>query len=464
MKTCPVCGTSYDARVDFCFRDGEVLVDGPASAGSPAQAPEDEFDRPLPSADLPVAPPPNTQVPSAADLPQPRFVSSAADLPEPAFLNRETVEETAPFPTPAPSAPPRAPIPDDETLPMPLDGAGIASPVADEPAPVLPPPPPPPVAEPAPAPPAPAPEPEPEPFIPPVDSGFSPSPAPLPPIQPEPELDDWAGQEPEKEEERGGAPWALIGVAALLLLGIGGFFVWKSGQGATPEPGPVVADLDPATQVEPEPRTPNPKPVKPKAQPDPEPVPEPEVDANPSGPAPQPDARPPSEPTAPAVTSVEPTRTDPAAQPWDAPDPADTPQTGTLKLKTTPAGATLFVDGARVGAGPLDFTTTQGRHKVRAEAQGYKPQEIMISLNGESAAANLILQRDVQTQQVMLYGPADAKSVKVAGQTINALPATISLPVGRHVFTVTQADGTSFQVSQSIAQGGQANVMLLPPE
>lgn len=155
---------------------------------------------------------------------------------------------------------------------------------------------------------------------------------------------------------------------------------------------------------------------------------------------------------------------EPETQPWDTPEPADTPQNGTIKINSTPAGATLFLDGKRVGTAPYSAETTQGRHKVRAEADGYKSVEIMVSLNGDLANANLTLQRDVQTQQVMLYGPAGAKSVRVAGQTINALPATISLPIGQHVFTVTQSDGTSFQVNKSIAAGAQANVMLLPPE
>jgi hypothetical protein len=117
-----------------------------------------------------------------------------------------------------------------------------------------------------------------------------------------------------------------------------------------------------------------------------------------------------------------------------------------------------------LGTSPQSVDTNQGRHKVRAEADGYKSVEIMVSLNGKLANANLTLQRDVKTQQVMLYGPAGAKSVRVAGQTINALPASISLPLGRHVFTVTQVDGSTFQVSQSIVEGAQANVMLLPPE
>ena len=480
MKTCPVCGTTYDTRVDFCFRDGEVLIDAPATGlpGAKAANPtgEDEFDRPLPDTELPRAAPPRPPVPSAADLPQPRFVSSATDLPEPAFLQRETVAETAPFPT-TPSPAPRAPIPDDETLPMPLEGGVLAPPVAPDPVPL-------PVPETLPEP-VPLVSKEPDTpevaaFVPPAEPAFKPTPAPLPPVQPapEPELDAWATPEPppraDEDEGGGGLPWGPIGLVALLLFGVGGFFVWRSLQ-TDPGPGPLAdagpALEDPAIQApaQTEPENTEPERPTPEAAPDPDPEPvvaevEPELNPLPEPTDPQPAVasvrNPGGEPREPSTAPA----TTPAAQPWDTPEPADTPQNGTIKINSVPAGATLFLDGKRVGTAPYSGETTQGRHKVRAEAEGYKPVEIMVSLNGELANANLTLQRDVQTQQVMLYGPAGAKSVRVAGQTINALPATISLPLGRHVFTVTQADGTSFQVSQSIAEGAQANVMLLPPE
>ncbi len=38
MKTCPVCGASYSARISFCFEDGSVLVAAAADeASSPSQ-------------------------------------------------------------------------------------------------------------------------------------------------------------------------------------------------------------------------------------------------------------------------------------------------------------------------------------------------------------------------------------------------------------------------------------------
>ncbi|MFT5586224.1 MAG: hypothetical protein ACI9VR_003821 [Cognaticolwellia sp.] len=491
MKTCPVCGTTYDTRVDFCFRDGEVLVKAPAAnrhgADSTANLPEDEFDRPLPdtrlpatglpdaalpntglpntglpAAGLPAKPPaalPRQPAPSATDLPQPRYVSSAADLPEPVFLQRETVAETAPFPTtPAPT--PRAPIPDDETLPMLLEGGVIPLPISEESIPLHIP--------------GPASKATPEPVFAPLNEpGTSPKRLPLPPLKPapEPELDAWATPEPpprmDEKDDGGGPPWAIIALVALLLIGVGSFFAWRTTQ---TDPGQPVADASPLPEQTAEPTVQAPEPVVAQVA-----APKPAAaDLEPVKAAPEPGVTPPNgvpkvDPSSnagrvrdPAVASRQPATT--PAQPWDAPEPSDTPQNGTIKIKSVPVGAVLFMDGRRLGTSPQSVDTTQGRHRVRAEADGYKAVEIMVSLNGDLANANLTLQRDIKTQQVMLYGPTGAKSVRVAGQTINALPATITLPVGRHVFTVTQADGSSFQVSQSIAQGAQANVMLLPPE
>ena len=468
MKICPVCKTTYDARVDFCFRDGEVLVLAPAAsmqgAGSPADLPEDEFDRPLPATELPVAAPRPTS-PSAADLPQPRHISSAADLPEPAFLRQETVQETAPFPT----APAQAPIPDDQTLPMPLTAASINPPTAAtaEPSPI-------PAFGPDSAPPGPDSGPV---FVRTADQAFAPEPA------PEPELEAWVTSDPplrmDEEESGGGPPWGFIALAALVLIGVAGFFVWNPDQS---DPGQVVADAGTLTALPTQATQPDPV-VQPRVKQNSKPAVEPEpavAEPEPVPAEPEPSLREPSS-TAPSVEST----ADRAATQDEAPEPvvasnqpavttraksravskpAETPQTGTIKIKSVPRGAVLFMDGKRLGTSPQSVETNQGRHKVRAEADGYKSVEVMVSLNGSLANANLTLQRDVKTQQVMLYGPAGAKSVRVAGQTINALPASISLPLGRHVFTVTQVDGSTFQVSQSIVEGAQANVMLLPTE
>ena len=473
MKTCPVCETSYDARVDFCFRDGEFLVLAPAAsmqgAGSSADLPEDEFDRPLPATELPVTAP-RTPAPSATDLPQPRHISSAADLPEPAFLRRETVEETAPFPT-ALAQQARAPIPDDQTLPMPLGGAGgagggiSAPPTSATPGPASIP-----AFGPDSAPPAPDSGPV---FVRTAEHAFAPEP------EPEPELSAWATSDPpprmDEHESGGGPPWAVIALAAFLLIGVGGFFAWSASQ---PDSGQALADAGslpalPAQAVQPQEQA-----VQPTVERIPEPVVDPEpalADLDPVQTEPEPgvtalsvvpiaDPAPtPARDPEPVVASSQPAITT-RAQPREVSKPAATPKNGTIKIKSDPEGAVLFIDGKRLGTSPQSVDTNQGRHKVRAEADGYKSVEIMVSLNGGLANANLTLQRDVKTQQVMLYGPAGAKSVRVAGQTINALPVSISLPLGRHVFTVTQVDGSTFQVSQSIVDGAQTNVMLLPPE
>ena len=59
MKLCPICGSTYGDRVDFCFQDGAPLVAGEAdpeasgdAPGTPAAAPSGLAS----AADLPVSP------------------------------------------------------------------------------------------------------------------------------------------------------------------------------------------------------------------------------------------------------------------------------------------------------------------------------------------------------------------------------------------------------------------------
>ncbi len=55
--------------------------------------------------------------------------------------------------------------------------------------------------------------------------------------------------------------------------------------------------------------------------------------------------------------------------------PETPPQTGLLKLASTPDGATAYVDGSHIGATPCEVTLKPGKHTVRFELIGYEPIE-----------------------------------------------------------------------------------------
>jgi hypothetical protein len=68
------------------------------------------------------------------------------------------------------------------------------------------------------------------------------------------------------------------------------------------------------------------------------------------------------------------------ARPAAAPAPARTPaaaagrETSTLLVESRPTGATVFLNGKRVGTTPMELPTVAvGSHAVRLEMTGYRP-------------------------------------------------------------------------------------------
>ena len=63
----------------------------------------------------------------------------------------------------------------------------------------------------------------------------------------------------------------------------------------------------------------------------------------------------------------------PAARPPAAPE-SRSPQTASLTIESRPSGATVIIDGKRVGTTPLALPgVSVGTHAVRMEMAGYKP-------------------------------------------------------------------------------------------
>lgn len=107
-RVCPVCHTSYESWIEFCFKDGAALL--------------------ADSAPAPLPPPP------PLDAPTPRLPSAATDLPEPAALMRGRGEpRDSRFNLDAPPAP--TPSRSSQDLP---DGAPATPPLGVRPTPAPP--------------------------------------------------------------------------------------------------------------------------------------------------------------------------------------------------------------------------------------------------------------------------------------------------------------------------------------
>jgi hypothetical protein len=145
MKTCPTCGESYSPRIEFCFSDGEVLVDGPAlvpgavgmvdpmpaRAGGGLTDEEDTFDEV--SVDE-LSEPPRKRLLDFTPAPlEPISVARAGFQPaEPPVRPRDqpvgpTYSSALPSPPPAPMAQGKGAVPTTEgTAPWVIPAVGIA--------------------------------------------------------------------------------------------------------------------------------------------------------------------------------------------------------------------------------------------------------------------------------------------------------------------------------------------------
>jgi len=78
---------------------------------------------------------------------------------------------------------------------------------------------------------------------------------------------------------------------------------------------------------------------------------------------------------------------EPAARVAPPQRPVPVATTGTLVIESRPAGATVTVDGNRVGVTPLTMATiAPGRHSVRLEREGYRTWATTIDVKGGTRA------------------------------------------------------------------------------
>ncbi len=140
MKVCPLCGSRYSSRIDFCFHDGAVL----ATASAPSLLLGSELDPP--EADALDVPAPRTAAPVVAAGPGPlKILDLPPEVegsddpgapneapPPPSPLPIAPPPPRAPPPAPAAAAPPPAP---GDDLDFPTGASAAAESDDDEPAP-----------------------------------------------------------------------------------------------------------------------------------------------------------------------------------------------------------------------------------------------------------------------------------------------------------------------------------------
>ena len=438
MKACPLCGSTYADRVDFCFKDGAPLVAAPDAAETAAAAPAAE---PTPPAPMPTAAPaavePHTgPIPGLADesdLPEPAglaarqqaLASGAADLPTPQLLPSASgpeegqtasvapvepstaasaarpvdEEDLAPAEALKPSAgafaaPTLVPQRGDETEEVLAEAVALAAPTASGPGAQAP------LSD--------------TPTLPPADedaffdaggSDFGAS-APFE-----------AAEDPEEQGRRKGAPWLALALVASVLLVVGGVALLGGSEEAQTPGSPATSK--PAAQTAPAPAPPS-APVR-EAPVAPSAAASPEADAASQEETPATDGRAPDD-TPPStdapVAAVAPAT--PAA-PAAAPEPPATSAAPQATAETEPSAAPRARSRGRRGraARPVPAAATEPATSTVPDASD--AADSPWGAPSESGAATLTITSK----------PSGAK-VFVDGAVVGTAPVSHSVTFGSH--------------------------------
>ncbi len=443
MKHCPVCRLSYSDRIDFCFADGAVLISDQQGADDVPSA------RGAPRAAAPVFAPPGVATPARPVL---------GTVPSP-------VLGTVPSPVrpPAPAAPaaiPAAPVGaeaprEDEDLPeIPFAAIEDAPPVlVVDPA----------IEAEAGATPVVAPEPLPEPVPEPVPPPLGPPPAsvaasaaaapvaavpvvtgpayPAAPSGAKPYVPPDAAPEAALDTvpSRGSGMGMWIGAFGLLALAVGLVVkvVTPSGdEGLAERPPPPVRTAPPVASDERSAATP----------------------AAPAAPAPVS----PKPAAAPAVAKVETIKPSAAPAAPVAPAPKPVATTGALNITSTPAGASVVVDGSARGVTPLSLTLPLGAHSVEVALAGYTGASKSVDVAAAGGAAAFTLQA-APFDAMVLHKEYMGATLFIDGKPQEGrVPLKVKLTAGMHVFKLVKADGTETVVRKQVdnPEGKLAQVVL----
>ncbi len=507
MKICPLCHTTYEDWIDFCFSDGMPLVaKGGVSSPLPVKAS---------SSGASIAP----KLAEGADLPSP----GSLNVPEPSARAQGRGEEVVARP---PAAEPPSditgiftgPVTDDDgeqfrrppapqavnlaalgtgavpegaadrssgpevevdaesdeqsraTVPLSSSALGVrelaaeveadaaaAGPVVESPAPSS--------EEPTPEGP-PSAEPTPTPAE--VEPAEPVRPAPVAPTQSAPSVLD------SEPPAAGGVGVGLIvggvlvvGALVLGVLGVGAFFMGKSAPeqpvaSAVPAPLPEPKPVPPPAPVAVAPPPVDPAPVDPTLAAPPvaaPPVAAPVVAPVAAAPVVAPVAAapvkpPPTAPTPvskppPATPTSAPASTTADADPWGA--PAAVATSGVLKIVTDPDGATVYINEQQRGKTPLTVELAYGVHNIRVVRAGYKTEVRDVTIRVAELNVPFILKPEVVTGQVNVYGPG-GYHVFIDGHDRGAMPVTVQVSEGVRQFKlVSDADGTGCSLPKEIA-------------
>lgn len=128
-----------------------------------------------------------------------------------------------------------------------------------------------------------------------------------------------------------------------------------------------------------------------------------------------------------------------------------------LSVNVEPAGATVEVDGKKLGEAPLEAKLSCGERVVKVTKEGFKSAEKKVDLGSEDASVDFELAVDAYGTLEITVEPEGV--IKLDGERIGANEASLAkVPVGEHTLTV-ERKGVEVE-SRKIQVKKDATVML----
>ncbi len=128
-----------------------------------------------------------------------------------------------------------------------------------------------------------------------------------------------------------------------------------------------------------------------------------------------------------------------------------------LRVETEPAGAEVFLDGARTGNSPIALEdVTPGLHRIRVAREGYAPAELGVELAAGPASAPLRFVLSAMTARLAIRSAPAGAQVKIDGRPIGETPLeSLSLDPGSREIRV-EKPGFRSQVKRVESKPGES--------
>lgn len=138
-------------------------------------------------------------------------------------------------------------------------------------------------------------------------------------------------------------------------------------------------------------------------------------------------------------------------------------QMGTIRLSSTPRGATVYVDGATEPAGrtPAAVRVPRGEHRLLLRLDGYAPAERTVDLARGSARLSVELVALVTLEVAAADDSAAGAAVLVDGESAGALPIRHGVTPGRHQIDVQREGYEPFRRWVEMAAGRDQSISVV---